>query len=80
MDTTTLSALKPGEKGEIIRVEGEGELRSRLSALGFRSGATVAVLYSALFGGPRTYTICGSQVSLRKTEANLIHIGVPVQE
>ncbi|MES9903605.1 MAG: FeoA family protein [Sedimenticola sp.] len=74
MSSTILSTLKPGEKGKIIRVDGESELKRRLATLGFRCGATVGVLYSALLGDPKTYLICGCQVSLRKSEAKHIFI------
>ncbi|MBF0256762.1 MAG: ferrous iron transport protein A [Gammaproteobacteria bacterium] len=72
MNTTELTRLQPGQKGRIVKVDGEGDLRDRLAALGFRAGATVGVLYSALMGDPRTYFICGSQISLRKNEASRI--------
>jgi Fe2+ transport system protein FeoA len=72
METAVLTALQPGQRGRIVKVNGEGELRDRLAALGFRAGASVGVLYSALMGDPRTYFICGSQISLRKSEASHI--------
>ncbi len=76
--TAMLSLLKPGEKGEITALIGEKELKSRLAAMGFRKGAKVAVSHSALFGDPRTYTVAGSQISLRKTEADQVQVVVSV--
>lgn len=70
----TLSLLKPGERGTISRIDGEEGLKLRLVALGFRVGAQVDVLHSTLFGNPRTYLVCGCQLSLRNNEAKLIHI------
>jgi Fe2+ transport system protein FeoA len=72
MNTTALTTLQPGQRGLIVKIDVEGELRDRLAALGFRTGASVGVLYSALMGDPRTYFVCGSQISLRKNEANHI--------
>jgi Fe2+ transport system protein FeoA len=72
METAALTSLQPGQRGRIVKVQGEGDLRDRLAALGFRTGATVGVLYSALMGDPRTYIVCGSQISLRKNEASQI--------
>ena len=80
MSEMTLSKLKTGERGEILKVGGEGELRGRLASLGFRKGAVVAALYSAPLGGPKTYLICGSQVSLRKSEADYITINCRAEE
>ncbi|MEO5342231.1 MAG: ferrous iron transport protein A [Gammaproteobacteria bacterium SHHR-1] len=67
-----MTSLQPGQRGRIVKVRGEGELRDRLAALGFRAGATVGVLYSAMMGDPRTYIVCGSQISLRRNEASQI--------
>jgi Fe2+ transport system protein FeoA len=72
MSTAELTTLQPGQRGRIVKVNGEGELKDRLAALGFRAGATVGVLYSALMGDPRTYFVCGSQISLRRNEASHI--------
>lgn len=72
MSKTSLAMLKLGEKAKIVKVGGANELNRRLSELGFRTGVTVSVLYSALLGDPRTYSVCGSQVGLRKSEANSI--------
>lgn len=79
MSEMLLSALMPGQKAEIIRVQGETEIRHRLAAMGFMKGTPVAVGYSALLGDPRSYRIRGSQVSLRKSEAEqiLVRLTVP---
>jgi Fe2+ transport system protein FeoA len=76
MTTATLSQLAPGNKAIIAKIEADNDLRERLVALGFRVGAKVGVLYSALMGGPRTYTVCGSQISLRQSEAENIRVSV----
>jgi ferrous iron transport protein A len=72
MSSVLLSQLPSGESGRIQKIQADSALRDRLAALGFRNGARVGVLYSALMGDPRTYMICGSQISLRKAEADLI--------
>ncbi|MBF0257203.1 MAG: ferrous iron transport protein A [Gammaproteobacteria bacterium] len=72
MTTSTLSQLASGARGTILKIEATNDMHDRLAALGFRTGASVGVLYSALMGDPRTYIVCGSQVSLRKSEADLI--------
>ena len=74
MSDALLSILKDGQKGLITKINGVGEIKSRLAALGFRKGCMVGALYSAPMGGPRTYFVCGCQVSLRQNESDLIQI------
>lgn len=74
MKEIPLSQLKSNGSGEIVAVQGETELRQRLASLGFIRGAEVVVGHSAILGGPRSYLVRGSQISLRKSEAELITI------
>ena len=70
----SLTSLKPGKKGTIHRITGDLMMKRRLASLGFIKGSEVAVGHSALLGDPRSYSICGYQVSLRKNESNLVDI------
>ncbi|NOR51202.1 MAG: iron transporter [Gammaproteobacteria bacterium] len=72
MSEIPLSQLKSDSEGEIVKIQGETELRQRLASLGFMRGADVAVGHSAILGGPRSYFVRGAQISLRKTEADQI--------
>ena len=67
-----LSQLKSNSSGEIVKVQGDPELRQRLASLGFIRGAEIVVGHSAILGGPRSYLVRGAQISLRKSEADLI--------
>ena len=72
MSEIPLSQLKSNASGEIVKVQGELELRQRLASLGFIRGTAVVVGHSAIMGGPRSYLIRGSQISLRQSEAEQI--------
>lgn len=74
MKEIPLSQLKRNGSGKIVTVQGEAELRQRLASLGFIRGAEVVVGHSAILGGPRSYLVRGSQISLRKSEAELITV------
>jgi len=67
-----LSRLKKGQQGEVVRIEGEAELKKRLASMGFLTGVKVVVEHSTLWGGPRTYSVCGCLISLRAAEAENI--------
>ncbi len=74
MSEIPLSQLKPNSSGKIVKVLGEAGLKQRLASLGFIRGAEVVVGHSAILGGPRSYLIRGSQISLRQSEANNITV------
>ncbi|MEG1934452.1 MAG: ferrous iron transport protein B [Rikenellaceae bacterium] len=67
-----LSELKSGEDGIILRVEGKGALRKRITEMGFVRGQTVKVIKNAPLQDPVEYEIMGYYVSLRHTEADMV--------
>ncbi len=70
----TLDHLKPGNRGKITRISGEDTLQTRLSSIGLIPGVTITLDHTALLGDPRTYTVQGTQISLRNKEAELIQV------
>ena len=71
-----LDEFKIGETGLIKKVEGEGRLRRRLFDMGVTPGATVYLRKKAPLGDPLEVTIRGYELTLRKTEANLVYLEV----
>ena len=67
-----LDQFKIGETGLIKKVEGEGRLRRRLFDMGVTPGATVYLRKKAPLGDPLEVTIRGYELTLRKTEAQLV--------
>ena len=71
-----LDEFKIGETGLIKKVEGEGRLRRRLFDMGVTPGATVYLRKKAPLGDPLEVTIRGYELTLRKTEAQLVVLEV----
>ena len=69
-----LSNMQTGEKGIIRKVRGIGAFRKRIMEMGFVSGKEVEVVKNAPLQDPIEYKIMGYNVSLRKSEAELINI------
>ena len=69
-----LSDLKTGERGVIVKVMGHGGFRKRIVEMGFIKGKVVDVLQNAPLQDPVKYKIMGYEVSLRRTEAEMIEI------
>ena len=71
-----LVEFKIGETGLIKKVEGEGRLRRRLFDMGVTPGATVYLRKKAPLGDPLEVTIRGYELTLRKSEAELVILEV----
>lgn len=69
-----LSELKTGERGVIVKVTGHGGFRKRIVEMGFIKGKVVDVLQNAPLQDPVKYRIMGYEVSLRRSEAEMIEI------
>ncbi len=69
-----LSELKTGDQGVIIRVSGQGAFRKRITEMGFVKGKLVTVVKNAPLQDPVEYRIMDYEVSLRRSEANLIEV------
>lgn len=72
----TLDKFVVGETGLIKKVEGEGRLRRRLLDMGVTPGATVYLRKKAPLGDPIEITIRGYELTLRKSEAELVSLEV----
>ena len=70
--TKLLSEFTVGEKGVVKSVSGEGRLRRRLFDMGVTPGAEVLMRKKAPLGDPIEVTIRGYELTLRKTEAELV--------
>ncbi|KAA6302666.1 MAG: Ferrous iron transport protein B [Candidatus Ordinivivax streblomastigis] len=72
-----LSDLLQGQKGIIIKVRGRGAFRRRIIEMGFVRGKEVEVITQAPLRDPTEYKVMDYEVSLRKSEADLIEIITP---
>ncbi len=72
-----LSDLKNGEEGVVSKVVGHGSFRKRIIEMGFIKGKTVKVIKNAPLKDPIEYKILDYEVSLRRSEANMIEVVTP---
>ena len=71
-----LDEFKIGETGLVKKVEGEGRLRRRLFDMGITPGTSIYLRKVAPLGDPLEITIRGYELTLRKTEAELVVLEV----
>ena len=74
-----LSDLKTGETGIVVRLLGHGAFRKRVIEMGFVKGQIIKVLLNAPLKDPIKYSIMGYELSLRRSEAEMVEI-VPYDE
>ena len=67
-----LSLLQPGDQGEVVRVQAQGQVRQRLLEMGFIRGARLRVEKLAPLGDPMELVIKGYHLSLRREESSCI--------
>lgn len=70
-----LSDLKPGECGNVMRLNGNFCGRLRLLEMGLTPGTHVRMVRAAAFGGPVDIEVRGYQLSLRREEAAAVWLG-----
>lgn len=68
----TLDQLRPGQEGEILRVQGCDGIACRLREMGFVPGEAVKFLSAAPLGDPLNCIIQGSRIALRGSEAKRV--------
>lgn len=69
-----LSSLAPGERGNVIKILAEGDMRRRLIDIGLVEKTEVSCLGRSPLGDPSAYLIRGAVIALRKTDADAVLI------
>lgn len=69
-----LSELKQGHEAYIVKILGHGAFRKRLTEMGFVHGKTVKNVLSAPMRDPVKYSLMGYEVSLRRSEAEMVEV------
>jgi DtxR family Mn-dependent transcriptional regulator len=69
-----LAELKPGCRGRVLHVEGQGELRRRLIEMGLLPDQLITVERAGPRGDPLWIRLGAFQLALRKAEARLVHV------
>lgn len=68
----SLDALKPGEKGKVIKITGQGAIKRRLLDMGITPGAEICMRKTAPLGDPLELSVRGYELSVRKEEAKAV--------
>ncbi len=71
-----LDKFNIGETGIVCSVSGERKIKRRLYDMGITNGAEIYLRKVAPLGDPIEVTVRGYELSLRKSEANLIELEV----
>ncbi len=76
MTEKTLADLKPGERAEIVSLNGGDDFRARLRAMGLAEGRTVHKLSRIRWGGPIVVLVNRAQVAVGRGMARKIVVRV----
>ena len=69
-----LSDLQTGATCTVVKILGHGAFRKRMIEMGFVKGREVKVLLHAPLQDPIKYSLMGYEVSLRRSEADLVEV------
>ena len=72
MHEASLASLAVGQRGIVTRLTGQGPARRRMLDMGLVCGAEVQVVRIAPLGDPVEFRVKGYDLSLRKSEAQLV--------
>lgn len=70
----TLSQISPGQTARIQDIVGEDAIAIRLMEMGLTDGESITYIGSAPLGDPLEFSIRGYRLSLRRSEADRIHV------
>ncbi|MBQ2717117.1 MAG: ferrous iron transport protein A [Clostridia bacterium] len=70
----TLKEVKIGSSAKVVKLYGEGALRRRIMDMGITKGTVVTVRKVAPLGDPIELTVRGYELSIRKSDAELIEV------
>ena len=70
----TLAGLEPGSRAVVRRLHGEPAAVRRLMELGLVPGTPVELVRRAPMGDPLELRVRGAHFSIRRTEAESIHV------
>ena len=70
----TLRQAKVGETVRVVKLHGEGAVKRRIMDMGLTKGVEVQIRKVAPLGDPVEVTVRGYELSIRKTDAEMIEI------
>ena len=72
---STLKEAKIGSTVTVKKLSGEGAVKRRIMDMGITKGTEICVRKVAPLGDPIEVTVRGSELSLRKADAEMIEVG-----
>lgn len=69
-----LSELPEGHEAYVVKILGHGAFRKRLTEMGFVRGKLIKKVLSAPMKDPVKYSLLGYEVSLRRSEAEMVEV------
>ena len=70
----TLRDTRIGDTVKVVRLHGEGAVKRRIMDMGITRGTEIYVRKVAPLGDPIELTVRGYELSLRKTDAEMIEV------
>lgn len=70
----TLKDVKVGQKATVVKVNGEGAMKRRIMDMGVTRGTEIYVRKLAPLGDPIEIKLRGFELTLRKSDAELIEV------
>ncbi len=70
----TLREMRPGQTAVVTKLTGEGAVKRRIMDMGITKGAELYVRKVAPLGDPVEITVRGYELSVRKTDAEMVQI------
>lgn len=70
----TLKGIKVGGSARVVKLHGEGAVKRRIMDMGITRGVELYVRKVAPLGDPIEITVRGYELSLRKSDAEMIEV------
>ncbi|MBP3938567.1 MAG: ferrous iron transport protein A [Clostridia bacterium] len=70
----TLKDIKVGKKATVVKVHGAGALKRRIMDMGITKGVEIYIRKVAPLGDPIEMNLRGYELSLRKSDAEMIEV------
>lgn len=70
----TLKEVHVGQTVRVVKLHGEGAVKRRIMDMGLTKGVEVHIRKVAPLGDPMEVTVRGYELSIRKTDAQMIEV------
>lgn len=71
----TLKQARIGETVKVVKLHGEGAVKRRIMDMGITKGVDIYIRKVAPLGDPVEITVRGYELSLRKSDAEMVEVG-----